>query len=388
MELDVPTMAVMVSVATFAVALALISFGYQRQFVGLVPWGWGLLCFALAAPLLAWRDVIPPHVVIPVGGVLLHLSIALMMLGLYRYFGRRTDFRVVAGPVLVAAALVVLFLDHYAVRLLLVSLLLVVQLATMLWLLCSHRQQAPGRGFWLIITGAGFALAVSLWRVAALSFGWVEPTPYTAPGMLQALSHVTLMGSLLLVTIGFMGMLSEGLQERYIQLASTDVLTGVYNRRALMDAFHQEMAGAVRRQAPICLLMIDIDHFKRVNDQHGHQAGDAVLRALAQALKARLRAQDLLGRYGGEEFLALLPDTDIPGGMQVAEVLRARIEGLLVHHEGVDLRVTISIGVHAWTPGMPEDSGGLVRDVDAALYAAKRNGRNRVEASAGPVALS
>ncbi len=379
MELDVPSMAMMVSLATFAVGLALIAFGYQRQFAGLVPWGWGLFCFALAAPLLALRDVLPSGLIVPAGGVLLHLSIALMLLGLYQHFGRRPDPWVIGVP-LPLAALIFAFLHDYPARLVWVSLLLAVQLVSMLVLLYAHRRQAPGRGLWLVMTGAGIALAVALWRVGAVEFGWVELTSYTAPGILQALSHATLMFSLLLVTIGFMGMLHEGLEARYVQLASTDVLTGVHNRRALMDAFYQELAGAVRRRAPLCLLMIDIDHFKQVNDRHGHQAGDAVLRALAQAMKVRLRAQDLLGRYGGEEFLALLPDTDVAGGLRVADSLRTRVEGLLVHHEGSDIRVTISIGVHAWVPGMPEDSIGLVRDVDAALYAAKHNGRNRVEA--------
>jgi diguanylate cyclase (GGDEF)-like protein len=124
--------------------------------------------------------------------------------------------------------------------------------------------------------------------------------------------------------------------------------------------------------------MMDIDYFKKINDTHGHAAGDAVLRDVAKALASTLRPGDMVGRLGGEEFAALLPDCDQPAAGVTAERLRAITEGLSITHEGKTLRVTISIGVSALHPRDTSIEQALQR-ADEGLYAAKRNGRNRVE---------
>ncbi|HOU55146.1 MAG TPA: GGDEF domain-containing protein [Myxococcota bacterium] len=159
--------------------------------------------------------------------------------------------------------------------------------------------------------------------------------------------------------------------------ALRDGLTGLYNRKALMSLLSEWTAFAVRHRVPLALLMIDADHFKAVNDRHGHPVGDRVLRMIADTVRATLRESDLAGRYGGEEFAVVLPHTDLEGARQVAERIRRGCEGVHLPLPTGPLAVTVSIGVTTLKPGMrrPED---LVGQADEALYRAKAEGRNRV----------
>lgn len=165
-----------------------------------------------------------------------------------------------------------------------------------------------------------------------------------------------------------------------LELATTDGLTGLSNRRHFMERGRAELGRSRRTGAPVCCLMFDVDHFKKVNDTHGHDAGDAVLRALACAVRDSLRDIDLLGRLGGEEFGALLPETGIEDALLVAERLRVAVAEMGLMHGGAPLAVTISLGV-ACALGEGESLEGLLKRADGALYEAKQSGRNRVVAS-------
>ena len=155
------------------------------------------------------------------------------------------------------------------------------------------------------------------------------------------------------------------------RLARTDALTGVANRRAWDDELPRELARATRSGEPLCVALLDLDHFKAYNDQHGHQAGDRLLKAAAAAWQGRLRKSDLLARYGGEEFALLLPDCGLASGMEIAERLRT-----------AQPEVTCSLGVAAWDG--QEEAAGLVARADRALYAAKEAGRDRCLADQAP----
>ena len=164
------------------------------------------------------------------------------------------------------------------------------------------------------------------------------------------------------------------------RLATTDSLTGAANRHQFFTMAEGEFSRALRYEHPLTVFMLDIDYFKSINDTYGHNAGDAVLRALSTMVVATLRDPDVFGRLGGEEFAAVLPETDIDGGLQVAERLRDALGKLKVEVKGEMISFTASIGVSAM---QPEDK--LIEDVinraDEALYKAKRMGRNRVEKS-------
>ena len=158
--------------------------------------------------------------------------------------------------------------------------------------------------------------------------------------------------------------------------ASTDGLTGLPNKRAVTDTLKRMFAQSATERSPLALLMLDLDHFKQVNDQRGHAVGDQVLANVGAVMRNIMRSRDFAGRNGGEEFAILLPDTDIPGALRIAERVRAAVAEMSL--PGTDVSVTVSIGVagypeHASTPDR------LARLADAALYLAKRQGRNRVE---------
>ena len=167
---------------------------------------------------------------------------------------------------------------------------------------------------------------------------------------------------------------------RLHRLALTDPLTGISNRRHIEHMLHMAVDEARRAHRALTVIMLDVDHFKRVNDSHGHPVGDQVLEQIVQACQGALRQFDRLGRMGGEEFLVVLPDTDLEGGLQVAERLRANVVAARPMVAGIELQLSISLGVaqlrHADT-----GAASLVRRADAALYHAKDNGRNRVEAA-------
>src|SRR6476469_334950 len=159
--------------------------------------------------------------------------------------------------------------------------------------------------------------------------------------------------------------------------ATVDRLTGVVNRQALLAALFAEVERASRYERPLCVAFVDIDHFKAVNDSYGHASGDIVLRGVAQTIAENLRASDLIGRYGGEEFMLILTETDVDEGAALSEKLRKLVERLQFSVEGNSaLSVTISIGIVGGS-GQKLRMDNLVRDADAAMYSAKSLGRNQ-----------
>jgi len=171
---------------------------------------------------------------------------------------------------------------------------------------------------------------------------------------------------------------TKALMERLSTLAGTDELTKAFNRRRFLEYGERELAVARRMGRPTTVLMVDLDHFKRVNDSFGHAAGDQVLRTACARIQAGLRGTDLLCRYGGEEFALLLPETDPQRGLEVAERLRADIAGNPVDWEGQAIAVTASFGLFGSVPGAGATLEDWLRQADRALYASKAGGRNRV----------
>jgi two-component system cell cycle response regulator len=159
-------------------------------------------------------------------------------------------------------------------------------------------------------------------------------------------------------------------------MAVTDGLTNLFNRKHLDTQLSEEIARAHRHGRDLTLLMLDIDHFKTINDIHGHLAGDRVIAGLAMLLRQRLRSGDKLGRYGGEEFCAILPETGLPSATTIAETLRAMVATNPFPIESQRLTVTVSIGVAALKPNM--QNSDLYRAADEMLYRAKGEGRNQV----------
>ncbi len=166
--------------------------------------------------------------------------------------------------------------------------------------------------------------------------------------------------------------------ELLLELSNTDHLTGLFNRRYMIEALEKELQRSRRKEGVIALFILDIDHFKRVNDTYGHLQGDVVLQKVALQLQKELRTYDTAARYGGEEFVAILPDTSIKEAFAVADRVRLSIQGMHLAGPLAVERITASLGVAALPSPAYEDIDGLLRAADEALYQAKESGRNRV----------
>jgi diguanylate cyclase (GGDEF)-like protein len=168
-------------------------------------------------------------------------------------------------------------------------------------------------------------------------------------------------------------------QERLQYEASHDSLTAIWNRGAIHELLNAELARAKRENTSVSVVAVDLDHFKRINDTHGHPTGDEVLREVAQRMKGAMRRYDVIGRYGGEEFLILLPKTDLSGAVIQAERMRESIAATAIETAAGKLRITASLGVATLRVTDAAEADVLLQDADAALYQAKQRGRNCVQ---------
>ena len=223
-----------------------------------------------------------------------------------------------------------------------------------------------------------FAVAV---LTAMVVWGWIHQTPMNARSLI--VGGVTICALLLLGAINTLirnrnNIQQEAMATEQERLATHDGLTGIPNRRLFDAVAETESRKAAVLHESVSVIIADLDHFKQVNDEHGHPLGDEVLKAAAQRLRSVLREHDIVARWGGEEFIVLLPGTDAETASTVAELMRERLSKQdLVF----GIRVTGSFGVATVRPVGEMDMKGLIHQADDALYKAKRGGRDRVEAA-------
>ena len=222
--------------------------------------------------------------------------------------------------------------------------------------------------YWLVV-------ALMVFRVGANLYS--PGVDLMAPSVSQS---VFFLAALLLTTAGSFGMFWMEIQYLHLELArqaARDSLTGMLNRRSFLVEFERELARVRRGGSVLSVAMFDLDHFKKLNDLYGHPAGDEVLRRIAAAMQASIRQPDILGRYGGEEFALMMPDTDADMAIRVAERIRVAVQMHGVGWNGQPLSITLSGGIAAFAiHGVTSDA--LIAAADAALYEAKRAGRNRI----------
>lgn len=240
----------------------------------------------------------------------------------------------------------------------------------------KDRSLAVGtRSAW-VWAAIGLALApgapLGLW-----AWFWLFGLPLDTEVARMALLYSGVMTTVVFAGFGF----AVGrLMGRLRSAAMHDGLTGLFNRRFLRESLPQMQAVSARRGAPLCMIMIDLDHFKQVNDTFGHIVGDQTLRAVSEALRSASRRTDIVARYGGEEFAILCPDTDAETGMRVAERLRAAVEQLVGEQLGHPGPQTISLGIAVQSGVRELTPEELLDEADTAMYEAKHRGRNRVVA--------
>lgn len=202
------------------------------------------------------------------------------------------------------------------------------------------------------------------------------------PVRLEQGGRIQLGASIVLKYVG-LDPCEERFQREMFDRATRDNLTGLHNRAYFLEQVGSRCDQVIARGMSMALLMVDIDHFKRINDDHGHDAGDAALREVAKVLRDSTRTDDLVARYGGEEFLVALPVAAETGAVERAERIRRHLLGRPIRAGREPLRLTVSIGVSRADQSRPWSVAGLISSADAALYEAKRAGRNRVVSAAG-----
>lgn len=370
-------MALMVAIASFTLAVAILWLSWEQALNGLRACGCALFVHGLALLVLALRDRIPEPLALVTGYTLLSASYALMTFAVCSFQQLPASRWLTLAPIASIAIGLLLLRHEPNARTLFGGPVLAFQCAVVARSTLRLRQSYTGHGHQLLATGAFAAAAIYVVRAVSTGMGWIAPAQFASSNALQAASLAAALVSLLLFSLGFIGMLRERAEAATRRLALQDELTGIANRRSVLDGLARAHAAARRAGEPLCVLMIDLDHFKRVNDDFGHQAGDRVLKHVAESLGSRLRSQDILGRYGGEEFMAILPDTALAGGMAIAQELCARVRATEAAIGGRSIPMTVSIGVNCTTSNVDTTVDDLVRAADAALYAAKSSGRDR-----------
>ena len=203
-------------------------------------------------------------------------------------------------------------------------------------------------------------------------------TGLLAPSLFQSVIFLWAFASIVVTSFGFLLMHTERAEAQSNRLAITDPLTGTLNRRVFVEFAERELAICRLENAPFSLMMLDLDHFKHVNDNYGHQSGDAVLKRFAEIVQDCLRKEDLLVRYGGEEFCVLLPRLTSERAQLLADRLRAQVAHASFTFSRHSIAITTSIGVSSVERGEKGNVDAILARADEALYRAKQSGRNRV----------
>jgi diguanylate cyclase (GGDEF)-like protein len=382
MPLDIRTLTF--NLLLFALVFAVGMFFVQRSQPGVRGLRWWAAANAVGGigfMLLSLRGLIPDFLSILVANCLLLVALHCFHEGITRFRGRPNPMPWF-GPLLVIILALILFRYTYiepniATRIVAVTLLTSIPAAMATHVLIRDVPHPLRSSHWF--TAAAFIQFIVASLVRAAHALASPPADLMTAGPVHAFSFLSIFFLLVVATFGSVWMTTVYLASELERQARTDPLTGAMNRLALAEQMAREISRARRSDRPLSVVIFDLDHFKQLNDRLGHQAGDAALKAVSELTLNELRASDILSRYGGEEFVALLPDTDKARGMETAERLRRRIEA-----RGIDSAegrvLTASYGV-ATFPADGTDFDTLIAHADAALYAAKQAGRNRVVAA-------
>jgi diguanylate cyclase (GGDEF)-like protein len=342
--------------------------------------GWALLLEACGWVLLGMRGVLGDWWSIVLANGLVMLAYALTVRALRMLLGapsRQNIVLIVSAISWLAVVWYAMVDPNYRVRVLWASVAIAVDVTFLIKPLrhCLRRRGSNAERIMLgvLLLSAGLLA----WRIVDLLFGRAPPGGLLDRTMVNTIYMMLTSMQPTFTSIGFLLMYNEAMQADLKRVARIDPLTGVNNRLALAEKASQLLDRALTTGRPFAALMLDADHFKRINDRFGHDGGDKVLLTLVDSIRASLGRRDVIGRVGGEEFVVLSPDVTLDEAMALGERIRVAVENAQLWIEGEVQQLTVSIGV---TISRPEetDTETMLRRADLALYVAKRAGRNRV----------
>lgn len=382
MLIHIPTVVVTLILGYAMLALQMSVARKTQDSAPLRMWNWGNWAFLAAFLFLAARVVVPFWISVIGGNILILVGFALYSQAIYLFLhGAAPRILWITLAVCCVGVAALHPLDN-AQRSSVYSLMGVLMLAPGVWHILRHgwHKEPSLRMVALTLSLCGMGLIVRAVQA------WTDPFTFgdmVQPGKGPALTFLVAFICMLGSGFGFILAALERSANHMENLATHDGLTDCLNRSAAVALLGNTLQRAQRTGESTSLVMLDLDHFKGVNDKHGHRTGDEVLRKFAQAARLRLRASDMLARMGGEEFALILPSTDAVGAVHVAESVRAAIEALVIHDlKDGTLSVTVSAGVACAAAGAATTPDLLYHRADTALYAAKAAGRNRIELAA------
>ena len=380
MTLDIPTLYFISVVTNVAMTMTVMIVALRQSIPGLKQLAWALVANTGYYLVAGAREIIPEILAIGFGNMLGSLALTLILLAILSYRRDRMASVLYVTPVVLMLIASMLLADDRESRLIIASFILSYQTAMILWALLRRGYKVVGRGRMIMAATVLVVVVTFTYRGLSMWVGWHEVAPFQSRDVLTTIFYLINYLGMIFIAFGFVLSTVEQSAEQNRRFAQEDPLTGLSNRRALFDAVDKLCARAEAAELPLSLMVIDVDHFKQVNDSHGHLVGDAVLQHVATTIKDRLRSNDIVGRIGGEEFLAVLPDTPPEGAKQVAEELRQTLASNNMVKEGVEIGVTISVGLYSagrLHSSLTVDS--MIAMADEALYRAKAKGRDRVE---------
>lgn len=381
MQLHIPTIFVATIVASLILALSIGVIIRRDDQDGLRPFIVALGMVALAFLLFPLRGNIPDLLSIWLANVAVSVAYALMLAAFAQFQQRRLPLWMLFGPPLLLALILGTVLAGAYVellgRVLIANTVFLLQGLMLLYILIPGIRKTSGRGQFLVIAGVLLNMLSYLARAVILYAGEHESvTHVTDAGISQSVIFLSTFAFLILATMGFVLMVKERADEKSRRMASTDLLTGCWNRLRIIECAQLEMTKRRRYDVPVSLLMMDIDFFKAVNDRHGHAMGDQLLKEFSLMTQGCLREADLFGRWGGEEFIVLLPASNATAAAAIGERIRKVIASTTFAN---GLQATVSLGFAEYRAD--ETLETWLARADAALYQAKHAGRNRVEPS-------
>ena len=377
--LDVRTLFVVMIVTCLLLAASMTAAVGMQFRDGVGKWAGSLLLQALMFILLMLRGVFAESITTVLPGAMVMVSLSLQGAAILEFHQKSMSIWWHAIPAGLILVLFALMLDNLPARIIVSGVMLGTAMLS-LGLMLQRLHTGSGRpARWFVI--AGFIVgAFDLYARAAVAI--IEPGAIRVvmqPSLFQGINFLIAFAVILITSVGFLLLQKERAEESAQKLAVTDPLTGTFNRRTFLELTDKEISRAQRAGTAVSLAMLDLDYFKRVNDEHGHPAGDEVLKRTVAILQGSLRREDLLVRYGGEEFCILLPNVALDHATLTAERARDAIQHASFQHKGRIIPITISLGVASMLP-KGDTTAMLIARADEALYSAKRAGRNRVVA--------
>ncbi|MHB8771175.1 MAG: GGDEF domain-containing protein [Syntrophales bacterium] len=377
--MDTRTIVVIMAISCLIVSTALFVTHVGRfRRDGMRLWTAGGAVQFFGASLFATRGVFPDFFSIVLANTLLSAGFWLLYAAVQEFQGKLRRWTPLIVTAVVCFFIILVALATPVRQVVFSGSMFSLQLSAIALVLFRQAPAHERRSRWL--TGSAFAVA------ALLVFGrflevLVDPAKQVSLLGVSPLQTFSLLAGFVVIimsSFGFLLMTRERADRENERLATLDSLTEIFNRRTFLELAKKEIARHRRTRRPLALLMVDFDHFKRINDTHGHLTGDAVLKSFTATTLTCLRQNDLFGRYGGEEFAILLPETDTEGAAAFADRLRSRVAEVCVEVGAASINCTISVGITGLNLADEADLDAILRVADEALFAAKAAGRNRV----------